>query len=132
MKTKMKASEKILKSDLVKIKSIRKRTGEVIPFDLNIIRRAILKAFEVTVEGEESESHVVTNSVFKSLLKLREEIVSKNKKAIFLPTVEMIQDLVEKELMKKSFPETAKKYILYRSKRSELRATFGHLSVTVR
>ena len=128
----MKTSEKILKSDLAKIKSIRKRTGEVVPFDLNIIKRAILKAFEVTVEGAESESQVVANSVFKSLLKLRADVVNKNQKAIFLPTVEMIQDLVEKELMKESFPETAKKYILYRSKRSELRATFGPVPETVR
>ena len=128
----MKTSEKILKSDLAKIKSIRKRTGEVVPFDLNIIKRAILKAFEVMVEGEESESQFVDNSVFKSLLKLRADVVNKNQKAIFLPTVEMIQDLVEKELMKESFPETAKKYILYRSKRSELRATFGPVPETVR
>src|SRR3989344_2028485 len=48
-----------------------------------------------------------------------------SKKAKFLPTVEMTQDLVEKELMKKGFTETAKKYILYRSQRSKLRAAFG-------
>ena len=39
---------KILKSELAKIKLIRKRSGEVVPFDLDIVARAIFKAFEVT------------------------------------------------------------------------------------
>ncbi len=132
MKPKTKQNNKISKSDLLKIKSIRKRTGEVVPFDLDIISHAIFKAFEVSMEGGEGESEVVAGSVFASLLKLRDEVVSKNKKAVFLPTVETVQDLVEKELMKKGFPETAKKYILYRSKRSELRATFGPVPESVK
>src|SRR3989338_8416131 len=117
--------EKISKNDLAKIKSIRRRTGEVVAFDLSRIAGAILKAFEVTGEGKEEESNIVANSVFKTMLGLRTELVNINKKAKFLPTVEMTQDLVEKELMKKGFTETAKKYILYRSQRSKLRAAFG-------
>ena len=50
----------------------------------------------------------------------------------FLPTVEMIQDFVEKELMTASFTDTAKEYILYRNRRSELRAAFGPVSEAVR
>src|SRR3989338_7371650 len=117
--------EKISKNDLAKIKSIRRRTGEVVAFDLSRIAGAIFKAFEVTGEGKEEESNIVANSVFKTMLGLRTELVNINKKAKFLPTVEMTQDLVEKELMKKGFTETAKKYILYRSQRSKLRAAFG-------
>lgn len=128
----MKKAEKIFKSDLAKIKSIRKRNGEVVSFDLDMIARAILKAFEVTGEGGENESQVVANSVFKNLLILRSDLVEKNKRAKFLPTVEMIQDMVEKELMKKGFTETAKKYILYRSRRSELRAAYGPVPENVR
>ena len=128
----MKANNKILKSELVKIKSIRKRSGEVVPLDLEIIARAIFRAFEVTGEGGESESHVVANRVFQTLLGLRSELVSKNKAAKFLPTVEMVQDFVEKELMKNGFTDTAKKYILYRNKRSELRAAFGPVPEAVR
>ena len=124
--------EKILKSELAKIKSIRRRTGEVVPFDLNRIARAVFRAFEVSGEGGEDESHRVANSVFKTLLDVRSDLIDKHKGAKFLPTVEMIQDLVEKELMKKSFPDTAKKYILYRSKRSQLRATFGPVPESVR
>src|SRR3989338_4099223 len=109
-----KISQKVSKGELKKIKSIRRRTGEVVSFDLERIARAIFKAFEVSSEGGEIESQIVANSVFKSLVSLRDDLVSKNKKAIFLPTVEMIQDFVEKELMKKGYAETAKKYILYR------------------
>jgi hypothetical protein len=51
--TKTKVSDKISKSELSKIKSIRRRTGEVAPFDLERVARAIFKAFEVTNEGGE-------------------------------------------------------------------------------
>ena len=128
----MRKAEKILKRELAKIKSIRKRSGEVVPFDLEIVARAVFKAFEVTGEGGETESHLVANSVFKTLLGLREKLVSKNKSAKFLPTVELVQDFVEKELMKKGFTDTAKKYILYRNRRSELRAAFGPVPEAVR
>ena len=121
----MKKTDKILKSELAKIKSIRKRSGEVVSFDLEIVARAILKAFEVSGEGGELEAHKVANSVFRTLLGLRSELISKNKEAKFLPTVELIQDCVEKELMKNNFTDTAKKYILYRNRRSELRAALG-------
>lgn len=132
MKTKTNPVKKISKSELKKIKSIRKRSGEVIPFDLDIIAGAVQKAFEVTNEGGENESIKVANSVFKSLLDLQSELVKKNKGAKFLPTVEIVQDLVEKELMKLNFTDTAKKYILYRNKRSELRAEFGPVPEPVR
>ncbi|KKR61556.1 ribonucleoside-triphosphate reductase [Candidatus Nomurabacteria bacterium RIFCSPHIGHO2_01_FULL_39_220] len=128
----MEKTKKIFKSELAKIKSIRKRSGEVVPFDLEIVARAIFKAFEVSGEGGEAESHKVANRVFKTLLGLRLELVDKNKGAKFLPTVELVQDFVEKELMKQGFPETAKKYILYRSRRSELRKAFGPVPEAVR
>ena len=127
-----KKTEKISKSELAKIKSIRKRTGEVVAFDLEIIARAILKAFEVSQEGGEVEAQKVANIVFRTLLNFRSELVEKNKNAKFLPTVEMIQDMVEKELMTNGFTNTAKKYILYRSKRSELRAAFGPVPESVK
>ena len=128
----MKKAKKILKSELAKIKTIRKRSGEVVPFNLEVVARAVLRAFEVTGEGGEAESHKVANSVFKTLLDLRSELVDKNKGAKFLPTVELVQDCVEKELMKNNFTDTAKRYILYRNKRSELRAEFGPVSEAVK
>ena len=64
----MKKKGKILKSELAKIKLIRKRSGEVVPFDLDIVARAIFKAFEVTGEGGEPESRLVANYAFQNSL----------------------------------------------------------------
>ena len=128
----MKKTKEILKKELAKIKSIRRRTGEVISFDLERIARAVFKAFEVTGEGGDLEAHEVAKRVFRNLLKFQTELLSGRKGVKFLPTVEMIQDFVEKELMTADFPNTAKEYILYRSKRSKLRATFGPVSEVVR
>lgn len=128
----MKKTEKILKSELAKIKSIRRRTGEVVVFELERVARAIFKAFEVSGEGGEEDSYEVAKRIFKTLLGLRNELVNANKEAKFLPTVEMVQDLVERELMKNGFTDTAKKYILYRNKRSELRAEFGPVPEAVK
>jgi hypothetical protein len=46
-------------------------------------------------------------------------IVKKHKN--FVPTVEGIQDSVEKELILSEYVKTAKSYILYRDRRSKLR-----------
>lgn len=133
----MQKAEKVSKKSVapktsVKIKSMRKRTGEVVPFDLSRIERAAFKAFEASGEGAEKEAKNIADGVFLALLNLQQQLLNQNKKAIFLPTVEVTQDLVEKELMRSGFAETAKKYILYRSKRSELRKEFGPVSDAVR
>lgn len=132
MKTKKTAGEKISKGDLAKIKTIRRRSGEVVPFELERIAGAVFKAFEVTGEGGEKESEKIANRVFNTLLDLRAKLVAEHKGAKFLPTVEIVQDFVENELMKDNFLETAKKYILYRNKRSELRAALGPVPEAVK
>ncbi|MEA4910728.1 Adenosylcobalamin-dependent ribonucleoside-triphosphate reductase [bioreactor metagenome] len=118
----MEKKKNIPKNDLIKIKFIRKRTGEVVPFDLNKITGAVLKAFEASKEGGELMAEFIAANVFKNLLNIQDGLAKKDKKSKFLPSVEMIQDLVEKELMKSNFTDTAKRYILYRSHRSEMRA----------
>ena len=50
-----KTTGKISKSASPKIKSIRRRTGEVVNFDLERIIRASFKAFEASSEGGEKE-----------------------------------------------------------------------------
>ena len=66
-------------------------------------------------QGSELEADVVANKVHVSLLAL------KAKDTEYVPTVEQIQDIVEKHLMESNFPQVAKAYILYRNKRSEQR-----------
>jgi ribonucleoside-diphosphate reductase alpha chain len=128
----MKKTAKILKSELKKIKLIRRRTGEVVHFELERVAGAILKAFEVSGEGKDTDAEAVAAIVFRSLLEIQTKLLKENKGAKFLPTVELVQDLVEKELMKNNFTDTAKKYILYRNKRSELRKAFGPVPEAVK
>ncbi len=109
------------KKELIKIKSIRNREGEVIDFDVERIVDAVNKAFASTNEGGEKESKDVAKKVFLKLVSIK----SKNNEKNFVPTVETVQDLVESELMDLGYHATAKSYILYRSKRAELRREVG-------
>ena len=109
------------KKELNKIKSIRNREGEIIPFNLEKIVDAVNKAFIITHEGVEKDAESVARKVFHKLIHIKEE----KKEAKFIPTVELIQDLVEAHLMDLGYHATAKSYILYRSKRAELRKEVG-------
>src|SRR5574343_255925 len=105
------------KRELSKIPSIINRRGEVIEFDIHRISHAVYKAFLDTKEGGEDEAVKVATAVFKELAKKKDAESSKD----FMPSVEMIQDTVEEELMSLGFHDTARSYILYRQKRAELR-----------
>jgi len=91
---------------------IRKRDGRIVPFDKKRIENAIFKAAQA-VGGEdrllaEELSNVIT-------LFLRKNYGQR------IPSVEEIQDAVEKVLIETGHAKTAKAYILYREKRKELR-----------
>lgn len=109
------------KKELNKIKNVRNREGEIIPFNINKIADAVYKAFVITNEGEKKEASDVAKKIFHKLTHLKAKSIDKK----FIPTVEMIQDLVEAELMDLGYYATAKSYILYRSKRAELRKEVG-------
>lgn len=97
------------------IDKVQKRDGSIISFDLGRITNAINKAMLSVGEGSEEEAKLVANKVLADLVR----IVKKFKN--FVPTVEGIQDTVEKELILSEYVKTAKSYILYRDKRSKLR-----------
>ena len=117
----MKKEENLSKKELASIKKIRNREGEIIPFDVEKIVNAVHKAFIATSEGTEEDAKNVARKVFRELLWLKE----KNTEKKFTPSVELVQDLVERVLMDAGFHLTAKSYILYRSKRAELRREVG-------
>ncbi|MDO8510408.1 MAG: ATP cone domain-containing protein [bacterium] len=100
-------------SDL--IKTVQKRDGTIVSFDLDKIANAIYKAMIATGEGSDVEASMVANKVFADLVRITKKY--KN----FIPTVEGIQDSVEKELILSEYVQTSKAYILYRQKRAELR-----------
>ena len=97
------------------IKTVQKRNGSIVSFDLARITNAIHKAMIQTDEGTLKEAELVANKVHAGPI----SIVKKHKN--FIPTVEGIQDTVEKELILSEYVKTAKSYILYREKRSKLR-----------
>ncbi|MCX6751551.1 MAG: ATP cone domain-containing protein [Candidatus Nomurabacteria bacterium] len=109
------------RKELNKIKNVRNREGEIIPFNINKIADAVFKAFVETKEGEKKEASDVAKKIFHKLIHLKAKSIDKK----FIPTVEMIQDLVEAELMDLGYYSTAKSYMLYRSKRAELRKEVG-------
>src|SRR3989338_7920520 len=99
------------------VPQIEKRDGRVVPFDFDKISNAIGKAMAVAEEGGEEDAMLVAHQVAGELARFAKKY--KN----FLPTVEGIQDSVEKHLILNDYVKTAKAYILYRDKRSQLRAT---------
>ncbi len=116
------------KKELSKVSEVRNREGEVIPFDLDKIINAVYKAFVFTKEGGEKEATEVAKKVFHKLVHIKDSAKDTN----LALTVEMIQDVVENELMDLGFHQTAKSYILYRSKRAELRKEVGTVSPEIK
>ena len=114
-KTLQQNSEPIKKTKKMLVKEVQKRNGQIVPFDIEKVSNAINKAMFATGEGSPEEAELVANSVYADLVR-----TSKNHPN-FIPTVEGIQNIVEKQLMLSEYIATAKAYILYREKRSSLR-----------
>lgn len=98
------------------LKSIQKRDGTKVPFDIDKIVNAINKAMLAAGEGSIDEAKVIAKKVLVEM----EAILKANKD--FTPTVEAIQDSVEKQLMLADYVKTSKDYILYREERARLRS----------
>lgn len=98
------------------IKSVQRRDGFIIPFDIEKVKNAINKAMLAAGEGSIKEAEKVAGRVFVEL-----ERIAKHHKS-FIPTVEGIQDTVEQELMLADYIKTSKNYILYREERARLRS----------
>src|SRR5690554_1431069 len=99
-------------------RSIQKRDGRIVEFNVGKIAEAIFKAARA-VGGEDRQlaeelAQVVTNYLAKT-------------KGPGIPTVEEVQDAVEKVLIETGHAKTAKAYILYRDRRTRLRETKSEL-----
>ncbi|MEK9184984.1 MAG: ATP cone domain-containing protein [Patescibacteria group bacterium] len=110
----MKSKRKSVVSETV-VKNIQKRDGSIVPFDIQKITNAINKAMLASSEGSLKEAEMVANKVYADALRITKKY--KN----FVPTVEGVQDTVEKELIMSEYVKTAKGYIIYREERSKLR-----------
>ncbi|RKX71864.1 ribonucleoside triphosphate reductase [candidate division TA06 bacterium] len=95
------------------IEFIRKRDGRVVPFESEKIYNAIEKAVR-NVGGQNFEkARRITNLIGAALNAIY--------KGDNIPTVENVQDLVEKMLIEEGHAKTAKAYILYREQHKKLR-----------
>jgi len=108
------------------VKKVQKRNGSVVPFDLDKVTTAIYKAMLSVSEGSREEAEMVAGRVYSELARIAR--THKN----FIPTVEGVQDTVEKELILTSYVKTAKSYIIYRQERARVRAEMGEVPDRVR
>lgn len=97
---------------------IRKRDGRIVAFDVSKIAEAIFKAAKA-VGGDDHDLAVELANVVVRFL------VHSNPKDI--PTVEGVQDAVEKVLIERGHAKTAKAYILYRDRRTRMREARSEL-----
>lgn len=101
-----------MKNQLTKV---RKRDGSIVDFDIQRITNAVYKAMQATGEGSLEAAQKISAQIEQELAAIRVHHKT------FIPTVEGIQDAVEKALIVNQLVQTAKSYILYREKRAEMR-----------
>ena len=100
---------------MTRIKKIRKRDGTVVDFDKNKIVEAIWKAARA-VGGKDKE---LAKKLADKVVAVLEYQLGENE----IPTVEGVQDIVERVLIKSGYADTAKAYILYRQQKAKIRET---------
>ena len=94
------------------ITEIIKRDGRRAPFQIEKITDAIYAAAQASGGRDREMAQNLAQQVV---------VLLDNENMITLPTVEQIQDAVEKVLVKNGHARTAKKYILYRNERTRAR-----------
>jgi anaerobic ribonucleoside-triphosphate reductase len=102
------------------MKYVRKRDGRLEPFDQERITNAIWKAAKAVGGKDREQAKCISDQVVAALKNRFGEDGC--------PTVEEIQDLVEKMLIENGNARTAKAYILYRKQHQDLRELAALLS----
>lgn len=101
------------------IRKILKRDGKVADFNPIKITEAIWKAAQAVGGKDHRKAAELTD---KALERLEKEL-----KRGEIPTVEQVQDIVEKTLIEEGHAKTAKAYILYRKQHKDIREVGGLL-----
>lgn len=101
---------------MITLTQIKKRNGDIVAFDAVKIHTAIQKAF-IAVRGGVNES--ILNEISDRVNTLIERNFTLTE---IIPSVENVQDIVERTIMEFGFFDVAKAYIIYRYKRTEVRA----------
>jgi len=98
---------------MCRVVAIKKRDGQIVNFDKEKIFNAIFKAAK-SVGGEDTK-------IAKDLAQKVESVLDAKFGNLEVPTVEDVQDIVEKVLIEEGHAKTAKAYILYRNQHNKLR-----------
>ncbi len=101
------------------IRKIKKRDGKIDDFNPFRITNAIWKAAQAVGGKDHRRATELTEKVLDSL--------EKGLKSGEIPTVEQVQDTVEKVLIEEGHAKTAKAYILYRHQHKDIREIGGLL-----
>ena len=96
------------------ITSIKKRDGRIVPFDQEKIEQAIEKSFMASGSQKSQETAQELAGVVVQEIERDENLPA-------VPSVEQVQDVVERVLIERGFVRSAKSYILYRAERSRVR-----------
>ncbi len=106
------------------IKKIRKIDGSIVEFEQEKITNAILKAINAVnskdghIAGKLSDMVVeILEFETRGLETPRRKVSDEKKFKTKIPSVENVQDIVEKVLIEEGYSDVAKAYILYRKKR---------------
>ena len=102
--------------------NVRKRDGRVLTFEPALITKAIQKAF--CAEHKFSEINQLDAEQLLVADSITELVVSEVKEEALTDkgvTVEHIQDVVERQLMKQEYFSVARRYILYRAEHNKIR-----------
>ncbi len=94
------------------IEKVQKRNGDIVEFDKTKITRAIFKAAQSVGGNDMTQAQMITENVVSILEQRFPEAV---------PTVEEIQDIIEKVLIETGHAKTAKAFILYRAEHQKQR-----------
>ena len=102
------------------MKFVLKRDSKLEPFDQERITNAIWKAAKAVGGKDKEQAKRISDQVVAELNKLYGDDG--------VPTVEEVQDLVEKRLIENGHASTAKAYILYRKQHNDMRELAALLS----
>ena len=103
------------------------RQGKIVDFDSERIENAIKKASDATKEFDGNEAKKLT----KNVIKILKDYVAHKESNLKAPTIEEIQDIVEKVLLSSDYKQTAKSYILYREQHKNMRDFVANSNVNM-
>jgi uridine kinase len=106
------------------IKSVVKRNGAIVAFNPDRITNAIYRAAVEMGGRDRATAERLSQQVV--------QILQAQTPPEHIPTVEEIQDIVEKVLIENGHARVAKAYILYRAERARLRHAYAHTGQTPR